>query len=182
MIDYTDLIDKYYEPGSHLREILLVHSSLVTEKALNIASEKHLDLDTGDITAAGMLHDIGICFTQAPAIECFGTEPYICHGLIGSELIREVGLPESIARVAERHTGSGITALEITEQGLPIPPADYLPETLLEKLICYADKFYSKGRNLTKEKSPEQARRSLERFGAATLSRFDALHAMFGQR
>ena len=182
MIHYADLINRYYEPGSHASEILLVHSRLVTNKALHIASEKHLDLNPDLITAAGMLHDIGICFTNAPTIECHGAEPYIRHGIIGAGLIRAAGLPENIARVAERHTGAGITAQEIIEQQLPLPQGDYMPHTLLEQLICYADKFYSKGRNLTIEKSPEEARRSLERFGAETLKRFDALHAIFGQR
>ena len=62
----------------------------------------------------------------------------------GAALLRETGAGEMMARVAELHTGSGLTSAEITQQKLPLPARDYLPSSLLEKLICYADKFYSK--------------------------------------
>ena len=45
---------------------------------------------------------------------------------------------------AKRHTGAGLTKKEIIEQELPLPQQDFLPETTEEKLICYADKFFSK--------------------------------------
>jgi uncharacterized protein len=48
--------------------------------------------------------------------------------------------------VAERHTGTGISYEQIIREQLPIPLQDYTPQTLEERLICYADKFYSKTR------------------------------------
>ena len=59
-----------------------------------------------------MLHDIGIFKCDAAGIQCFGTEPYICHGRIGAELLRSEGFPRH-ARVCERHTGAGITKAQI---------------------------------------------------------------------
>mgnify|MGYP000482559054 CR=1 FL=1 len=59
------------------------------------------------------------------------------------------------ARVCERQTGTGITLAMIEERGLPFPHRDFMPETLEEQLICYADKFYSKTK-LDKEKSVEK--------------------------
>ena len=53
------------------------------------------------------------------------------------------GLPE-LARVCERHTGTGITAEQIRLQHLPMPEADYCPETIEEIIVCYADKYFSK--------------------------------------
>ena len=53
-----------------------------------------------------MLHDIGIIFTDAPALDCHGTEPYMRHGIIGADLLRSDGVDEYLARVAERHTGA----------------------------------------------------------------------------
>ena len=88
---------------------------------------------------------------------------------------------ETLARVCERHTGAGITADEVRRQALPIPARDYLPETVGEKLICYADKFFSKSGDL-QEKSLERVRRSLAKFGPDTLARFDAMDRMFGIR
>lgn len=47
------------------------------------------------------------------------------------------------------------------------------PVSIEEQIICFADKFFSKTR-LESEKSVEQARRSLEKFGEEGLVKFDA--------
>jgi len=41
--------------------------------------------------------------------------------------------------VCERHLGGGVTEEDVKEKGLPIPPKDYLPETIEERIIAYAD-------------------------------------------
>lgn len=117
-----------------------------------------------------MLHDIGIFKCDAAGIQCFGTEPYICHGRIGAELLRSEGFPRH-ARVCERHTGAGITKAQIIVQNLPLPQQDFLPETMEEKVICYADKFFSKT-HLDREKTIEQAEKSLSKFGDEGVLRF----------
>ena len=117
-----------------------------------------------------MLHDIGIFKCDAAGIQCFGTEPYICHGRIGAELLRSEGFPRH-ARVCERHTGAGITKVQIIVQNLPLPQQDFLPETMEEKVICYADKFFSKT-HLDREKTIEQAEKSLSKFGEEGVLRF----------
>lgn len=117
-----------------------------------------------------MLHDIGIFKCDAAGIQCFGTEPYICHGRIGAELLRSEGFPRH-ARVCERHTGAGITKAQIIAQNLPLPQQDFLPETMEEKVICYADKFFSKT-HLDREKTIEQAEKSLLKFGDEGVLRF----------
>ncbi len=175
---HYELIKKYYEEGSALLDLLLTHSEMVAGKALAVAEAARLDVDRNFVKEAAMLHDIGIFQCDAPGIYCHGHEPYIRHGVIGAALMRQEGL-ESIARVCERHTGSGLTAKEIAETGLPLPHNDFLPETLEEKLICYADKFYSKSGNPREEKSLERVRRSMSKFGAEALERFDSLHALF---
>lgn len=162
---YQQIIDKYYPEGTRLRDIYMRHARSVTDLALDIARRKHLPLDPEQIEAAAMLHDIGIFMTDAPGIDCHGTAPYIEHGPLGAELLRREGVDEQTARVAERHTGSGI--------------GSYMPETLLERLVCYADKFYSK--SATMERKPlERVEASLARFGADSLNRFKALHSEFG--
>lgn len=64
-----DLIDKYYPQDNELRNILLVHSRSVADKALWIA-DKHpeLNLDTTFLNEAAMLHDLGIFLTHAPGV------------------------------------------------------------------------------------------------------------------
>ena len=73
--------------------------------------------------------------------------------------------------MAERHTGTGLTAREIVRQGLPLPHQDFTPESIEEQIVCYADKFYSKTR-IDAEKTPEQALCSLEKFGSEGLDVF----------
>ncbi len=180
MIPYRDIIDKYYESGSPLAEILIRHSSQVRDKALAIAARRHLDIDPEQIEGAAMLHDIGIVYTDAPGIHCQGSEPYIRHGILGARLLRAEGMPEWVARVAERHTGAGLAASDIVAHGLPMPHVDLLPETPLEKLICYADKFYSKSGDM-QEKSLERVRMSMRKFGPGSVARFEVLHKMLGE-
>lgn len=170
-MDYLAIIDQYYPQGSKARDILLTHSECVTRKALQIA-DKHpeLKLDRNFIQEAAMLHDIGIVKCDAPGIECSGTEPYIKHGIIGADMLRAAGYPKH-ARVCERHTGAGIALQDIIEQHLPLPHQDFLPETMEEQVICYADKFYSKT-HLDRVRTPEQALKSIGRFGKEGAERF----------
>ena len=135
-MDYQSIILKYYPEANALRDILITHSTLVMRRALKICdAHPELHLDRQFIEEAAMLHDIGICRCDAPGIQCFGTEPYLRHGLIGGQMMREEGYPRH-ARVCERHTGAGLTKAEIIRQNLPLPHQDFLPETLEEQLIC----------------------------------------------
>ncbi len=85
---------------------------------------------------------------------------------------------ERHARVCERHTGAGITCKQIVEQNLPLPHQDFLPETMEEKVICYADKFFSKT-HLDEEKSIEKAEKSLAKFGEEGVKRFHEWEKLF---
>lgn len=172
MMNYLEIINEYYPSENDLRRILLTHSRSVADRCLAIA-RKHpeLRLDVEFLEEAAMLHDIGIFACDAPSIQCFGTEPYICHGLIGGRLLREKELVRH-AQVCERHTGTGLSRDQIIAQNLPLPlDGIYEPDTLEEQVICYADKFYSKTR-LDQERTVEQTVRSLEKFGEAGLKRF----------
>lgn len=177
-MDYQKIIDKYYPAGTPLRDIYMSHCRAVADEALDIATRKALDLSPENIEAAAMLHDIGIFKTDAPGIECRGSQPYIAHGIIGRELLLAEGVAEEIANVASRHTGSGLTAEDIIKQGLPLPAEDLCPHTMLERLICYADKFYSKSGNM-KRKSLEKVQAGMSAFGPESLTRFEQMRAEF---
>lgn len=156
MIDYQSIIDKYY-PDGVLRDLLLKHSRLVADRCLAIAGRHpELGLDCAFLEEAAMLHDIGVRWCSAPSIHCYGTEPYLRHGPIGGELLRREGW-ERHARVAERHTGTGLPGLE--------------PETLEEQVVCYADKFYSKSRP-DRVLTVAETARSLGRFGREGVEKF----------
>ena len=187
MIDPDVIISHFYPEDTPLRRLLLRHSMQVRDKALAILanpSRPPIELDAELVSAGAMLHDIGILQCHAPSILCEGSRPYIAHGIAGAEMLRSYGRThgtdlEPFARICERHTGTGITAREVREQHLPIPERDYLPETPEEKLICLADKFFSKSGDM-QEKPVSTVRRSLEKFGPDTLERFDALCRLFG--
>lgn len=174
------LLQKYYDPQSELYRLLIIHSVLVTAKALQLARD-YLDehpkaaIDTAFLEEAAMLHDIGIYRCDSPAIMCTGAEPYVRHGVLGREILEQEGLQRH-ALVCERHTGAGITRDDVVQQALPLPERDYMPVSLEEKIICLADKFYSKKpKKLFKEKSLEKIRKNLEKYGAQMAERFDTL-------
>jgi len=170
-MNYQTIIEKYYSEDDALRRLLLKHSRQVADRCLLIAkNHPELHADIPFLEEAAMLHDIGIRWCHAPSILCTGQEPYIRHGLIGGELLRREGY-ERHARVCERHTGTGITREQIERQQLPLPLADYEPETLEEQMVCYADKFYSKSRP-NRMLTVEQAAQNLEKFGHEGVEKF----------
>lgn len=172
-MDYQAIILKYYPDDNDLRRLLLRHSRDVARLALDIC-DRHPELhaDRQFVEEAAMLHDIGIFLTDAPGIHCTGHDPYIRHGYDGAQLLRSEGWPRH-ARVCERHTGAGLTRDDIRRQHIPIPEADYLPETTEEQLVCYADKFFSKS-HPERQKTLDQARRSVAKHSADGLERFNA--------
>lgn len=165
-------------------EIMRIHSLCVLEKAEKLArASRYSDaIDYEFLHEAVMLHDYGIIGVDAPDIGCFGSEPYLAHGLIGAAHLREIDAKKYArhARVCERHIGSGLTAEEIIQSGLPLPARDFLPETFEEKLIAYADSFYSKNpARLREEKTWHRVLSGCEKFGRGPLERMIALHEMW---
>jgi uncharacterized protein len=177
-MDANKIIKKYYAESSLLYAILMTHSEAVTQKALAIAA-KHpeLQIDTQFVAEAAMLHDIGIFKTYAPAIHCYGHKPYITHGYLGCELLQTEGFPQH-ALVCERHTGTGLSLEDIIAQNLPIPHRDMQPLSIEEKVICFADCFFSKTK-LGKEKKPKKVADSLSKSGEQSVRRFEEWCELF---
>lgn len=178
MINPLQIIEKYYTPNTELYHILVSHSEQVRDKALEVAlRHPELKLDEGFIKDAAMLHDIGIFLCKAPGIHCHGTHQYIEHGYLGADLLQKEGLPTH-ALVCERHTGVGISLHEIMTKNLPLPQRAMLPISLEEKVICYADKFFSKSK-LHSPTSIESIRTMLGHHGPENIVIFDAWHRLF---
>ncbi len=182
MIDYKAIIAKYCSGNDDLQQILLTHSRQVADRALDILRMHPEWVDSGEVDPifveeAAMLHDIGVVLCDAPKIHCMGTHAYIEHGYLGAEILRQEGLPKHAA-VAERHTGTGITIEQIMREQLPIPLQDYTPRTLEERLICYADKFYSKTK-LGQDKPMSKIRLHMWKYGSDAVQRFDDLQQLF---
>lgn len=176
-----DIIQKYYEPDSKAYHFLVHHSRLVAKKALEIAKNSiHLNPDLKFIEEAAMLHDIGIFHTNAPKIGCYGYRDYICHGFLGREMLEREGLPMH-ALVCERHVGVGITTRDIRDNKLPLPERDMAPVSVEEKIICLADKFFSKSEHdLMHEKPLEKVRGIISGYGGEKLRVFNEWAKTFG--
>lgn len=182
-MDVFEIIDHFYPDDSALRRRLLKHCEQVRDKAFALAARADEPVDLELVADGAMLHDVGIVKCDAPGIDCHGDAPYIAHGTLGAQMLREYGAAhgldlEAYARICERHTGSGIPASEVRLQRLPLEARDYLPETTEEALICLADKFFSKSGDMM-EKPLLKIRKSMIKFGTASLARFDALCRRF---
>lgn len=170
-----EIIFKYYPLDNELRRLLLTHSEMVAHKAREVAlASGRDDIDMDFLHESAMLHDIGIFLCNAPDLFCKGSEPYIRHGILGADIMRKEGYPRH-ALVCERHTGAGLTIEDIERQNLPLPHRDMCPQSIEEKIVCYADKFYSKSGDPTCEKSLEKVEASMARHGTDVLRRFRLL-------
>lgn len=144
---------------------VIKHSLAVAELAAEIsrAIERNgVELDSDLIEAGALLHDIGRCRTHG-----------IDHAVVGASIVRGMGFPEAVARIVEVHIGAGIPAEEAEELGLP--KGDYVPSTLEEKIVAYADKLIEGDHRIAPE---EFARRFSQALGPRhpAISRFWRLH------
>ena len=176
--DLKRLFFKYYSDNPALRRIVTLHSEQVAIKALDINRKKKLLLDPEEVYIAAMLHDIGVIKCNAPDIHAHGPLPYLRHGLEGEKILKRNSF-DKYASICATHTGAGITANEIKSAGLPLPPVDLVPHTMLERLICYSDKFFSKSRDLKKEKSLDSVIAQMKKFGPDSYNRFMELQHLF---
>lgn len=127
----------------------------------------------------GLLHDIGVYRVFSEDGTTFERGRYILHGLEGYRILVEEGFGEKLAQFARNHTGVGITRDEVVSQGLPLPVDDYMPRTIEQEIVMYADKFHTKSRPPAFV-TLESARASAARFGESNAARFDALVARYG--
>jgi len=106
----------------------LEHSIQVAEKALEIANRMDAELDMELIGRGALFHDLGKTETHG-----------INHGLIGTEKGAELGLPDAVNAIMEKHIRGGLTQPEAIELGLPVK--DYTLHQLEEKVVIYADRL-----------------------------------------
>jgi uncharacterized protein len=172
MIDVRSILERHCTPKTV--EILMIHGRMVAGKALEVCG--HLDVSDEVrklVLESAYLHDIGVCRTDAVEIGCNGDQPYICHGILGREILDGEQLPLH-ALICERHTGVGLTVEDIDSQKLPLPRRDMTPHSLAERIICFSDLFYSKNPDrLEHEKSIDKIRKGLLKFGPEKVAIFD---------
>lgn len=110
------------------------HVRIVNLVAMAMARRCQADLALVD--AGSLLHDVGRSKTHGAK-----------HVSEGVAIIRARGIPEALRRVVSRHIAAGLNDEEAANLGLP--PGDYMPETLEEKLVCHADNLVYDARIVT---------------------------------
>jgi len=109
---------------------VIEHCKTVSGFAVKVAKafqRKGFNIDLQLVEISALLHDIGRSKTHS-----------VDHGIIGGKITRSLGLPKSVVNIIERHVGGGVPKEEAEQLGWPA--RDYLPRTLEEKIVCYADK------------------------------------------
>lgn len=143
---------------------VIKHTKAVTRESVRIArqiSQSAHKVNTSLVEIGAILHDIGRSHTHG-----------IKHGIEGAQILREKGL-EDLTGFAENHLGAGISAEEAERIGLP--KKDYLPATLEEKIVTYADNLLRGHKVMTYQEALNELKGELGS-GHPGVERFKELH------
>lgn len=117
---------------------VISHCLAVSELALELANQlrkRGLEIDSQLVEVGAILHDIGRSESQG-----------VDHSVVGSQIAKSLNLHESLVNIIKRHVGAGVTEEEAKEMGWP--EDSYVPQTLEEKIVAYADKRIDKGKKV----------------------------------
>lgn len=148
---------------SGCRENVVRHVEAVSGLAVEIArvcKQRGHSVDLQLIEIGGLLHDIGRAKNHT-----------VHHAIVGAEIARSLGLPEPIISIIKRHVGGGITSREAKKLGWPRDV--YIPQTLEEKIVCYADKLIEDSHRVPIEKAIESFSKELP---PSSIERIRSLH------
>ncbi|MBS3815334.1 MAG: TIGR00295 family protein [Hadesarchaea archaeon] len=129
---------------------VIEHSKAVSRESVKIAKkirDNGHNVNIRLVEIGALLHDVGRSKTHS-----------IQHGVKGAEILRKRGL-ENLAGFAENHLGAGIIIEESKELGLP--EKNYLPESLEEKIVTYADNLLDGDRVMNYEESLNELKEEL---------------------
>ena len=129
---------------------IIKHSIAVAKLAVEISHtllKKGLAVDLELVEVGALLHDIGRSRTHT-----------VDHAIAGAKIAENIGLPEPVISIIKRHVGGGITPEEAKWLGWPNSDC-YLPLTLEEKVVSYADKLIDGGRRVPIKSTIEQLRK-----------------------
>jgi uncharacterized protein len=167
-----------FAPTRDAFELVHTHCEIVCKVAEQFL--RHQPAVDGDLVRAGcLLHDIGV-YRLYDEHGVLDHTRYVAHGVLGRDLLRDLGFPEAICRFCAHHTGVGLTREDVQRQALPIPVDDYLAETGEEEIVMYADKFHSKSTPPVFVTADTYAKR-VRRFGEDKATEFALLRARYGE-
>ena len=117
-------------------------AKLAVETA-NTLKARGLKVDCELVEIGALLHDVGRSKTHS-----------VHHAIVGAEIAKSAGLPCSLVSIIKRHVGGGITTSEAEKLGWPKDV--YVPVTLEEKIVSYADKLIESSRRAPIETTIEK--------------------------
>ena len=176
-------LHKKYSKGVN-QEIILDavwgHSLIVKDIALELVKnleKRGIKINKKLVEIGCLVHDIG-CYE---CYEFYGRNKgcYIQHGIRGYEILKKEGFGEEIARMATIHLGVGLVEENVVASGLPLEHKDYIPITLEEELVAYADNFHSKSG--PKFDKFENSREKLAKLWPESVMIFDRFRKKFGE-
>jgi len=130
---------------------IIAHCKAVAALAVQIAKayeKEGLNIDVKLVEIGAILHDIGRSKTHS-----------VDHVIKGAEIARSLKLPESIISIIERHAGGGIAIEEAEKLGWP--SKNYVPQTIEERIVTYADKLIEGSRRVQIERTIEKLSQEL---------------------
>lgn len=142
---------------------VIKHCETVAELALEIAracKEKGLNVDLELVEIGALLHDIGRSKTHS-----------VHHAILGAEIAESLGLPKPVISIIKRHVGGGITTTEAKKLGWPKDV--YIPITMEEKIVSYADKLVEGSRRVPIERTIQNLSKELP---PSAIARIQKMH------
>jgi uncharacterized protein len=135
---------------------VIKHCIAVADIAVETARElagRGLKVDIELVEIGALLHDLGRSKNHT-----------VNHALIGAQIAQSMSLPEQVINIIKRHVGAGITTEEAEFLGWP--KDIYMPQTLEEKIVCYADKLIEHGKRIPIEIEIEKLQKENKRQAA----------------
>jgi len=136
---------------SGCQENVIKHCEAVANLAIELAKkciEKGVNVNLELVEIGALLHDIGRAKTHS-----------VHHAIVGVQIARNLGLPEPIIAIIKRHVGGGITAQEAKRLGWPKDV--YIPQTIEEKIVAYADKLIEGSKRVSIEETIQKFSKEL---------------------
>lgn len=162
-------------------ELIWTHSEIIlkiVQKIVEKLRDESISVDIDLLTKGVLLHDIGVYHCYDEDFNPGNNLPqYIEHGYVGYKIILDVDIPEEIARFALRHTATGLTEEDIKKGNLNLPHGNYIPVTLEEEILTYADKFHTKYPSFS---NFGEQKKSLEKYSIRNSIMMDRFALKFG--
>jgi uncharacterized protein len=130
---------------------VIQHCKTVAKLAIKIAKilqKRGYKVDVKLVEIGALLHDIGRSKTHS-----------VNHAIAGARIAEDSLMPEPVIRIIERHVGAGIPPEEAEKLGWP--KKSYVPQTLEELIVNYADKLIEGTHKVSMEQTIENFSRKM---------------------